>query len=269
VRMGVNERKALEERRATRNERIVKAKHWAFRRGWKVLGILMLAGAVLYGAQLALTHVKADRWIVLSKVELTGNQILTWEEILATGGVEIGMPMWGMPVDSIEARIAKMDIVRQVEVKRSFPSSIEINVVEVDALLTVYDRRGVSVISDKGTKIPHRDGQAWQTPILVDVNAKQVERAVRLLKEMKEKEPWLYFQVSQVNFPQGMDGVEVFLRNAAHKVWFGKKPGAKEFRNYRILVRTMRQDLTNVSLIDMRFSGMAVARLGNRENNDG
>lgn len=269
MRMGVNERKALEARRATRNERIVKAKHWAFRRGWKVLGILLLVGAVLYGAQLALTRVKADRWIVLSKVELTGNQILTWEEILATGGVEIGMPMWGMPVDSIEDRIAKMDIVRQVEVKRSFPSSIEIQIVEVEALLAVYDRRGVTVISDKGTKIPNREGQAWQTPILVDATAAEVEKAVVLLKEMKDKEPWLYFQVSQLSFPQTMDGVEVFLRNSSHKVWFGKNPTAKDFRNYRVLVRTMRQELVNVSLIDMRFSGMAVAHPGNRENNDG
>lgn len=267
--MGINERKALAARRATRNERIVKASYWARQRGLKVAGVLVVLVALVFSVRFALQKIDADHWIVLKQVELNGNQMLTWEEILAAGEVEIGMPMWGMPVDSIAERISKLNLVRSVQVEREIISTLRIDIQEVEAILSVFERKGERIISDKGTPIPSRENAVWQVPILVDASKKNIERSVKMLNILKQAEPWLYSQVSQISYPANLRGVEFYMRNVRHKVWFSFDATAQDFINYRVLLQAMSAELIGVELVDMRFNGQAIARFGSRENIDG
>ncbi len=266
MRMGVNQRRALEARRATRNERIVNARGWFFRKGIKLVGIAIAVTVLFGGIYWGLMHIHADRWVVLQNIQVNGNQILSYEEILAAGGIEQGLPMWGLPVDSIQTRLQALDVVHSVEVSRSFPRGLRVNIVEVEPLLAIYDQRGVTLISEKGTRIPGRENQAWQAPVLVNAKPVEVKMAVKILREMRMSSPQMYHQVSQIAFG---NSIEVYMRDAHYKLLLGWDSSARTYQDYLTLRRTVGKSLDSAAVVDMRFTGMALTRPWNRENTNG
>jgi len=270
MRVGVNQRRAMENRRATRNERMVGASRWVTRKGWKIIGIVFGVLLVLVGGWQAVSHIDFDRWIVLKHVEVKGNQMLSWDDLLGVAKVEMGQPLLELNPDSIQMRLESHDLVLKAQVSRSYPSTLKIQVTEAAPLFLVNTTKGWSVYSDKATLIPFRPDLGFQLPVVAIATGKARMVILRdFLVAMKTDEPELYRETSQVVDGGQGKWFEVFFRNTRQKVLFPLQCDASVFHRYHLLVQSMQVDLQNVIEIDMRFPGLAVARPGVRENQDG
>lgn len=267
--MGVNERRSRENRRTSRNERMVGAGRWFFKKGALFLGIPVVLCALAFFAWKGIQKLEFSKLIVLKTIEVEGNRMLAWESVLSAAKIELGVPMLDLDVKQIQASLERLDLVQSAEVSRVIPATLRIRVVEAQPLFMEADAKGWNLYSDKGTKMPFRQDLGMQLPIVMSQNQAERKRAVAFLCEMRKADPELYSQVSQVAIQSPDAAVEVFFRNTRHKVYFSAARLAGVFHQYRLLVRSLGKELHNAFVIDMRFPGFAIARPGNREKQDG
>jgi len=268
-RLGVNERRTVESRRSTRNERMAGASHLVVRKGLKpALFSLLLVGICFAGVwgwkKMNVTHM-----LVLRHIQVEGNHVLSSETILAAARVELGTPMTDLRLDSIKSSLERLDLVHQASVRRKFPTTLKISLVEAQALFLVSSPKGWKVYSDKGTRIPLGQDLGLQLPVVVATSKLQIESAVHLLCNLRNMDPELYAEASQVAPNAEGTWTEVFFRNVEHKVLFGLTDDGLAFHRYRLLVQSLSKDLQNSVVIDMRFPGIAVAKPGLTEKQDG
>lgn len=268
--MGINERRSRETRRATRNERMVTASRWFMHRG--LLFILIpvgIAAAGFFGWQ-GLKKLELTKMVVLKKVEVEGNRMLAWENVLSAAKVELGVPMVDIDVEQIKESLERLDLVQSAEVHRSIPATLRITLVEAQPLFMESTSKGWVIYSDKGTKIPFNQDLGMQLPVVISSNKIERKSAVKFLCELRKADPELYSRASQLVVKPEWEAVEVFFRNASHKVFFSPDGSIDAFHQYRLLVQSLGKDLQDASIIDMRFPGFAVAKPRvERENQDG
>jgi len=268
-RMGVNERKTMQSRRATRNERMAVASRTVVHRGRKPLLILLVVLVLAFCAYQAYQRIDLRSMVVLKHVQVEGNHVLAWEDVLSAAKVELGLPMSDLRVDSIQNRLERLDLVHSAEVSRSFPSTLKIRLVEAQPLFLESDAQGWKLYSDKGTRIPMRQDLGMQLPVVTANGSKAFAMALSLLCDLHNADLTLYAQASQVVVNSDASNAEVFFRNVDFKVLFGANRDAQVFHRYRLLVQSLTKDLHTASVIDMRFPGFAVARPVARERQDG
>ena len=268
-RMGVNERKTMQSRRATRNERMAVASRAVVHRGLKPALILLAVLALALGGVQGYRSVDWNSMLVLKHIQVEGNHMLAWEDVLSAAKVELGIPMGKLQVDSIQQRLNRLDLVQSVQVSRGFPSTLKIRLVEVTPLFLESDAQGWKLYSDKGTRIPLRPDLGMQMPVVTAENSKAFTMALGFLKDMHSEDPTLYSQASQVVANADGSGAEVYFRNVDFKVLFSATHDDQVFHRYRLLLQSLTKDLQGANVIDMRFPGFAVARPGTREKQDG
>lgn len=269
MRMGVNQRRSFESRKATRNERMTTAGRWFVRKGLRLILIPLVFVALIWGAWQGIKQLEISKMIVLKKVEVEGNQLLTWEDVLSAAKVELGVPMLDLKVDSIQAALERLDLVQKAEVKRSIFTTLRIRIVEAKPLFLVSDPKGWKMYSDKGTRIPIRQDLGMQLPVVSAGNKTDLAKAVKLLCTMRDSDAELFAGVSQLVVNSAQSSLDVYFRNVGHKVLFSANTDAIGFHRYKLLVQSLSKNLQGAVVVDMRFPGFAVARVGNRENQDG
>lgn len=108
--------KALQERRRRQNRR-------------KLVGIVSGVGVLVLGAVMVWLLLFSSVFAV-SEVRVTGNQLLTTDEVLEVAGVEVGRPLLTTDIDAIGSRVAGRVEVESVTVERHFPGTVEVQVTE-------------------------------------------------------------------------------------------------------------------------------------------
>lgn len=257
-RLGYNERLRQEQQRSTRRQRSAKVAGWFMRTGWKYLLAVTLTVLGAWQGWYWVRRLNPGQMLTLKSVEVTGNQLMGWDEILQIAGVEVGMPMSLIETDSIAARLQRQSRVRLAEVSRSFPSTLVIQLQEATALYLCQKPRGWKVFSEKGTELPIVAVSTLPLPIVNAESAASMRVATDFLRELREQDSLLFAQVSQVVPAANLLYVEVYMRNASHKVYFTASAGrAEDFRHYRLLAQGMPVQLGNVKIVDMRYRGFA------------
>lgn len=108
--------KALQERRRRQNRR-------------KLVGIVSGVGVLVLGAVMVWLLLFSSVFAV-SEVRVTGNQLLTTDEVLEVAGVEVGRPLLTTDIDAIGSRVAGRVEVESVTVERHFPGTVDVQVTE-------------------------------------------------------------------------------------------------------------------------------------------
>lgn len=83
-------------------------------------------------------------------VAVSGARTLTAEEVRAAAAVPLGVPLARQDVDAIATRVAGLQLVRSVQVSRSWPRTVSVHVQERTALLAVRQPDGFVLIDDQG-----------------------------------------------------------------------------------------------------------------------
>ncbi|MDR1759805.1 MAG: FtsQ-type POTRA domain-containing protein [Fibrobacter sp.] len=261
------------ERRQKRRKESLGAGIRLFRNvGWKVLLILVVVGALAWLARpwlYELRHWSPSELRNLKKIEISGNQMLIWDDIVNASGVELGMPMSAIQTDSITSRLSKLPLIQKAEVKESFPYTLVISVTESGPLFTRLSGDGWKVYSEKATVMPMSISSAYQLPV-VSAPETELKSIAEFLAGLKTLDPAHYREISQVVSDRVLSGIEVIYRDTDYKTLFPPgNPGAEMLENYRKLTEGLSEELADVSVIDMRFPGFAYTKPFEKRHNDG
>lgn len=83
-------------------------------------------------------------------VEVTGTQTIPAEAVRAAAAIEQGTPLVRLDTEEVRARVAALPKVFSVEVSRSFPSTVEIAIVERAPVAMVTAADGVHLVDGTG-----------------------------------------------------------------------------------------------------------------------
>ena len=219
-RIGYNERKRKRKRARMRRMRIANAVRWFKRKGWVLTLLLVLATVALWQSRFYLHQINPLELRHLQYIEIEGNRMLSWEDVVQGAQVETGMLM--------------------------------------SPILSVLENGKGTVYSERGLSLPMSMMTALHLPILENESVGKVKQVAQFLFAMRKEDKPLYDRVSQVGWSEEDSGFEVFFKDAGFRVMFPESNWNKElFTLYDAIGKGFRKDLLCASEVDMRFHGFA------------
>lgn len=272
-RRGVNSKKESE----TRDGRKRTKRAGVFRRVLSALRTLLVAAlaiAALGGGGLA-AYKALDRtgFLVLREVRVEGNRLWDRKAILEKAGIELGMKLPMIPVDKAEAAVRALPGVAGVEVRRIYPSRLDISVIEHAPVACGYSK-GWRGLAPDGTLLPGLDPRDSDLPVVDGFAGMGPERRAQLggfLEAVRKDYPEMYANFSQLSFsrkasrqrgkPSGSADLEIVLRDGRLKLLVGI--GNKSLSSLEFLQAMMRRHkglLEPGKTVDLRVEGYAYVR---------
>jgi len=257
-RIGYNERKRKRKRARMRRMRIAYAVRWFKRKGWVLTLLLVLATVALWQSRFYLHQINPLELRHLQYIEIEGNRMLSWEDVVQGAQVETGMLMSELDADSVKKSLLQIPLIHSAEVESKFPSSLYIKLQEASPILSVLENGKGTVYSERGLSLPMSMMTALHLPILENESVGKVKQVAQFLFAMRKEDKPLYDRVSQVGWSEEDSGFEVFFKDAGFRVMFPESNWNKElFTLYDAIGKGFRKDLLCASEVDMRFHGFA------------
>lgn len=260
-RIGTNERLRKQERVRKLKSGVSSVWHWFKRRGWIFTIILVVLAVLAIHNRFYLQHFNPLELRHLQYVEIEGNRMLSWEDVMQGAQVETGMLMSELNADSVEASLMQLPMILSAKVEKKFPSSLYIKLHETSPVLTVLSEGRATIYSEKGYPLPYSVATAMRLPVM-DVSAMEhVKSVTQFLVEMRSYDAELYNRVSQVSWSSADDCMKVYFRDVGFTALFKDlKSNKDQFTLYKSLENGFAKDLLCAGEVDMRYSGFAYVR---------
>ena len=101
---------------------------------WRLVLLVVLVLALLGGGVWAVWF---SSWLAVDRVEVTGAQTASAEDVRARAGIETGEPLVRVDLAEAEARVRSMAVVKTVEITRRWPDSVLVSIKERVAIAVV------------------------------------------------------------------------------------------------------------------------------------
>ncbi len=122
-----------------------------WRRRWH-LWRSVLAGLVVVGlAAGAVWAVWFSSWLTVSRVEVRGVEVLSAAEVVEAAEVPMGGPLATADLEAARLRVGSLALVRSVEVTRSWPDAVSVEVVERSPVAVVAVGEELRGLDEEGT----------------------------------------------------------------------------------------------------------------------
>ena len=260
-RIGYNEEKRKQARVQKVKRGVGGTFRWFKRRGWILLLVIVVAGVAAWTHRFYLQRFNPMELRHLQYIDIEGNRMLSWEDVVQNAQVEPGMLMSEVNVDSVEAALLQMPLIHSAVVKKYFPSSLEIKLKEASPIVSVFDGGKATVYSERGKVLPLSMTTALHLPV-VDVGSVDRIKPISLfLYAMRSEDKSLYEKVSQVSWSEADKAFEVYFRDVGHRALFPEMGwGGSMFTLYESVRAGFPQDLRCAGEVDMRYAGFAYVR---------
>ena len=260
-RMGYNELKRKQERVRKVKDGVSSAWHWFKRRGWIFTIILVVLAVLAIHNRFYLQHFNPLELRHLQYVEIEGNRMLSWEDVMQGAQVETGMLMSELNADSVEASLMQLPMILSAKVGKKFPSSLYIKLQETSPVLTVLSEGRATIYSEKGYPLPYSVATAMRLPVMDMAAMEHVKSVTQFLVEMRKYDAELYNRVSQVTWSTEDECMKVYFRDVGFTALFRDlKSNKDQFTLYKSLENGFAKDLLCAGEVDMRYSGFAYVR---------
>lgn len=260
-RMGYNELKRKQERVRKVKNGVFSAWHWFKRRGWIFAIILVVLAVLAIHNRFYLQHFNPLELRHLQYVEIEGNRMLSWEDVMQGAQVETGMLMSELNADSVEASLMQLPMILSAKVEKKFPSSLYIKLHETSPVLTVLSEGRATIYSEKGYPLPYSVATAMRLPVMDMAAMEHVKAVTQFLVEMRKYDAELYNRVSQVTWSTEDECMKVYFRDVGFTALFRDlKSNKDQFTLYKSLENGFAKDLLCAGEVDMRYSGFAYVR---------
>lgn len=260
-RMGYNELKRKQERVRKVKDGVSSAWHWFKRRGWIFAIILVVLAVLAIHNRFYLQHFNPLELRHLQYVEIEGNRMLSWEDVMQGAQVETGMLMSELNADSVEASLMQLPMILSAKVEKKFPSSLYIKLHETSPVLTVLSEGRATIYSEKGYPLPYSVATAMRLPVMDMAAMEHVKAVTQFLVEMRKYDAELYNRVSQVTWSTEDECMKVYFRDVGFTALFRDlKSNKDQFTLYKSLENGFAKDLLCAGEVDMRYSGFAYVR---------
>lgn len=260
-RIGFNERKMKDARNQKMKSGVANAFLWFKRRGWMILAVVVALGAVLWNQRFYLQRFNPLELRHLQYVEIDGNRMLSWEDVMQNAQVEPGMLMSELDADSVEEALSQLPLIHSVTVEKKFPSSLYIKLQETSPLFSVLEGGKATIYSEKGMALPFSVATAMRLPVLETSSIDKVKLIASFLTTMKNENANLYEKVSQISWSEEDKGIEVYFKDVGFSTLFSASDWKKDdFVLYESVENGFTKDLKCAGVVDMRFHGFAYVR---------
>jgi cell division protein FtsQ len=165
--------------------------------------------------------------LALRQVDVVGNRLVDKAAVLEKAGLELGVKLPFIKVAAVESSLRDLPGVGRVEVKRMYPSRIEIRIIEKEPVAMGYARGWHGLASD-GSRIAGLDWNRSDLPVVDGFAALDAAACAALgafLDGARRDHPELFANFSQLSF-RAPDNVEIILRDRRLKVLLALGPPA-------------------------------------------
>lgn len=118
---------------------------------WRYVAAAVLAVVLLIFGIYALYF---SSWLRAEKVEVSGNSLVTADEILAAAEVPIGDALVRVDLDAVAARVRSLAAIKDVDVSRKWPHGVRIDVTERVPIAVLERGAGRVALAADGTSFP-------------------------------------------------------------------------------------------------------------------
>ena len=254
ARIGYNEIKRMNDRREKRKQTLAKVGRWLSKKGWKIFLVVAVLGVAVWQGWFWIRKFNPAELRTLKTIDITGNRMLTWEEILQTAGLETGMPMSAIHADSVRNRLLSLPLLQEAKV------DVGMFWIETTPIMETLEKGQWKAYSGRGLVLPIAASAGLELPVATIERNREIKQIAAFLQKMRSADETLYKEVSQVTVNEKKHAMEVFFRNVRFKVLFPlENITEKSFAHYRLLVDGLSQEMSSVKSLDLRFEGFAYA----------
>lgn len=260
-RIGVNEQLRKEARNQKIKSGISRSCRWFARRGWIICVVVAALCVAAYQQRFELQRFNPLEFRHLQYVDIEGNRMLSWEDVVQNAQIETGMLMGDVDEDSVRQALLRLPLIHDATVTKSFPSTLNIKLTETSPVFSVFDGTSVVGFSEKGLPMSIARASAMRLPIFDNENMDKVKDVAAFLTTMRQMDSDLYEKVSQVSWSEKDKAFEVFFKDAGYHVLFAADRWTEDvFALYESLGKGFSKDLRCAGEVDMRFPGFAYVR---------
>lgn len=239
------------------------------------MNIQQLTKPFLFSTSILLGGLHMSAWVgkdgafQVQNVRVEGCRFADEKAIRAIASELIGKRIFELESAPVEKRITQMPYVMRVHVARSFPSTIQITVME-NAPVALLNSGGLLPIDAAGNVLPRlHAGFGLDLPIVSGIRAarsgettKLPERAQGLLtflRELREENNLLYEKISEFHV-DGKMNLTVFLMRGGVPVYFGAEEWMKKCDRLQTVLKQLELRAERVAAIDLRFENQVVTK---------
>ena len=168
-RIGTNERKRKQERVRKVKSGMSSAARWFVRRGWILAALLIVISVLVIHNRFYLQRFNPMELRHLQYIDIEGNRMLTWEDVVQNAQVEPGMLLSEVFEDSVEKNLMQLPLIHKVTVEKHFPSSLTIKVQESSPVVAYFQGSHATVYSERGLLLPMSTSTAFHLPVVDSV----------------------------------------------------------------------------------------------------
>lgn len=260
-RIGVNEQLRKKARNQKIKSGVSRFCRWFGRRGWIFLVAIIALSVVGYQQRFILQRFNPLEFRHLQYVDIEGNRMLSWEDVVQNAQIETGMLMSDVDEDSVRQALLRLPLIHDVTVTKAFPSTLNIKLQETSPVFSVFEGSNVIGYSEKGLPMSIARATAMRLPVFDDENPDKVKLVAEFLTAMRQMDSELFEKVSQVGWSEKDKAFEVFFKDAGYHVLFAASGWTEDvFALYEALGKGFGKDLRCAGEVDMRFPGFAYVR---------
>ena len=243
----------------------------SLRRAWKVARVVAVLGVALYGGWRGTALVLGAPALQVARVTVRGNERLSTGEVRAIVDGLKGQNILTVELAEWRRRLMTSPWVEDVTLRRMLPSRVDVAIRErrplgigrVAGTLYLVDAHGV-VIDEYGPKygdfdLPIIDGLSGKPT--AEGNAVDEGRtllAARVITALQSR-PDLARRVSQIDVTDAHDAV-VILEGDTAMLRLGEQEFADRIQGYLDLVPALRERVSDIDYVDMRFDDRLYVR---------
>ncbi|MBF0400342.1 MAG: FtsQ-type POTRA domain-containing protein [Magnetococcales bacterium] len=223
----------------------------------KQIATLFLIGLLAAGV-LGWREANKPGWFPLQEMRISGLANTTVVQATEVVGIEKGVNLLGVEPRSVKSRMETLPWVRSVHVKRQFPSTLIVRVVEKVAVGMVREKDRLFLVDEYGAIIkPLEKTDPLMLPIIVSAPGEEKAAQVVWLINLLSKHAWLKGRISEaVGLPGGRwalytkQGVKLLLSQQTDQ---GLELLRRLQEQFAVLDRKIRQ-------VELRIPGKAMVR---------
>jgi Cell division septal protein len=175
-----------------------------------LLVLVLLSGALIFGYRLVTT----TSYLALTEIGVTGNQRLSYGQVLEAAGLRLGQNSLGVNVSRVEAALTQNPWVEFVTVRRELPDKLYINITERQPSFWVRMDGNLYFADSEGKIITQlTPGDTASLPMLEvssELGDKHLTLAAMVARMNKQDLPFALGQMAWVKFTESGQ-VELYL----------------------------------------------------------
>jgi cell division protein FtsQ len=194
---------------------------------WKVLFVGLFVAGVLGTATWVLL---GSRLLVIRRIDITGERLVSRQEVLAAARVHLGEPLARLDTGVVRDRVEAVQAVETARVERRWPTSVRIVVRERTPIVVAQRDNRFFQIDRYGVTVVTSAARPRGLPVLDVANPTQSDPALRAgLSVVRALPPWLGRRVVGVEVPSP-EAVTLRLSDGVTVVWGAVERGQEKLR---------------------------------------